>query len=168
MTRIQIFPSNFQLPIFKSTMSPINWNSSNNVGHKLVDEQHQEWVKMFNQLEEHMLAKHPNNPQEWRLNLLRRLLQFMSEHFKTEELLMEQYDYPDIVKHCRMHKDCENLIYEKYRAVMAGEIVLNSELMMIVRDWFIQHTSNEDKKTFKHIRPQMAKNINKHPAQTEN
>ncbi len=98
-----------------------------------------------------MLSKQSVQPKQFKLSLLKELLDFMTDHFTTEEQLMDQYDYPNIVQHRRMHKDFEARMYEKYRAVMAEEVVLNSELMALIRDWFVQHTGSEDKKTFTYI-----------------
>ncbi len=131
-------------------MSPINWNDDNDVGNELIDRQHREWVRIFNQLED-CIINPTSEPNLSRLDLLKEILDFTREHFLEEERLMAQYDYPESVDHRRMHKDFEQELYEKFRMVMAGEMVLKSELLAIIRHWFIHHTGSEDKRTFRYI-----------------
>jgi len=131
-------------------MSPINWNDDNNVGNELIDRQHREWVRIFNQLEDSILNNaSPQNGSQ--LEMLKNIIDFTREHFLEEERLMAQYGYPDVVRHRRMHKDFEQQLYEKFRMVMAGELVLRSELLAMIRYWFINHTGSEDKRTFLYI-----------------
>ena len=132
-------------------MSPINWTKDNDVGNEFIDEQHKQWVIIFNDLEKSLLEPDQAAPDTLQLELLKDILDFTREHFLDEEHLMAQHGYPDLVRHRRMHKDFELQVYEKYRMVMAGEIVLTSELLALIRNWFINHTGSQDKKTFAYI-----------------
>jgi len=131
-------------------MSPIHWNDDNSVGNDHIDQQHMEWVRIFNELENTILAGStpPGNEQ---VELLKQILDFTREHFLEEERIMTLHGYPDIVRHRRMHKDFELQLYEKFRMVMAGELVLRSELIAMIRHWFVTHTGSEDKRAFEYI-----------------
>lgn len=132
-------------------MSPIHWTRDNDVGNEFIDEQHKQWVIIFNDLEKSLLQPDEAPSDTSQLELLKDVLDFTREHFLDEERLMIQHRYPDIVRHRRMHKDFELQVYEKYRMVMAGEIVLTSEILALIRHWFINHTGSEDRKTFSYI-----------------
>lgn len=131
-------------------MSPIRWNEDNFVGNALIDEQHREWVRIFNELEE-SIRQQSSSPGEFQLQLLKKVLDFSREHFQEEERLMALHGYPGAARHHRMHKEFDLQLYEKYRQVMAGELVLRSELMAMIRNWFLSHTSSEDRRTFQFI-----------------
>lgn len=131
-------------------MSPIQWNNDNTVGNAHIDEQHREWIKIFNELEE-SIRQDPSTSSEFQLQLLKKILDFTHEHFREEELLMDLHKYPGAARHRRMHKEFGLQLYEKYRMAMAGELVLRSELMAMIRHWFTSHTTSEDKTTFQYI-----------------
>lgn len=132
-------------------MSPIEWNEDNSVGNDLIDQQHRQWVCIFNELEKSILEGSAQ-PTDVQIELLKQILDFTREHFLDEERIMALHGYPDIVRHRRMHKEFELQIYEKFRMVMSGELVLRSELIAMIRHWFINHTSSEDKRAFEFIR----------------
>jgi hemerythrin-like metal-binding protein len=131
-------------------MSPIHWNDDNSVGDAHIDQQHLEWVRIFNTLEDAILEGNQSNSAQ--VDLLKQILDFTREHFLEEERIMAIHGYPDIVRHRRMHKEFELQLYEKFRMVMAKELVLRSELIAMIRHWFLSHTSSEDKRAFEFIR----------------
>jgi len=131
-------------------MSPIHWNEHNSVGNDHIDQQHMEWVRIFNKLENTILDG-STPPGKEQLELLKQILDFTREHFLEEERIMALHSYPNIVRHRRMHKDFELQLYEKFRMVMAGELALRSELIAMIRHWFITHTGSEDKRAFEFI-----------------
>ena len=136
--------------LYHKAMSPIHWNEDNSVGNSHIDQQHMEWVRIFNKLEDTLLNS-SGPPSSEQVELLKQILDFTREHFLEEERIMALHGYPNIVPHRRMHKDFELQLYEKFRLVMAGELVLHSELIAMIRHWFINHTSSEDRRAFEFI-----------------
>ncbi len=59
---------------------------------------------------------------------------------------MKKIDYPGIVEHLRMHKEFDNLMYKISRDITDGQIILPSEIMKIIKNWFLEHIVTEDKK----------------------
>lgn len=135
-------------------MSPIHWNEDNSVGNDHIDHQHMEWVRIFNTLEKTILDG-STPPSIEQIELLKHILDFTRDHFLEEERIMALHGYPDIVRHRRMHKEFEQQLYDKFRMAMAGELVLRSELIAMIRHWFVTHTSSEDKRTFEFINAAM-------------
>ena len=136
-------------------MSPLHWTKANSVGNASIDQQHLEWINIFNKLEETILSPAPF-PTAARVELFHRILEFTSLHFQAEEEVMARHNYPDIVRHRRMHREFEQIVYEQYRLITDGEIVLTSELLSMIKNWFIQHTQGEDIRTFRYINGQNA------------
>lgn len=132
-------------------MSPIKWSSSNNVGSPVIDQQHNEWVKRFNELEGLALVESQDLTDEYKLNFLKDLLDFSREHFSTEEAIFHKYAYPEAARHRKMHNEFERQVDQKYRELLKGELVFNAEILLMLGCWFVRHTSTEDRKTFDYI-----------------
>lgn len=64
---------------------------------------------------------------------------------------MSESNYPHFSRHHRMHKDFHQKLYEMYRNALDGDIVLTSELLSMVKNWFVSHTQQEDKKFFNFV-----------------
>lgn len=129
-------------------MSPIDWDDSYNIGQPEIDRQHHMWVRIFNNFEQQMLNSEPGKSTENQQKTLKEILDFTNLHFATEEKLMAEMNCPNLVRHARMHKEFSQKVYDLYRLILSGDIVLNSELLKLIESWFIHHTANEDKRTF--------------------
>lgn len=123
---------------------PINWNLNWNIGHDKIDEQHQKWVNIFNQLETTFINSELGYPVDSQLSLLKQLADYTHYHFADEEELMVRVDYPDTQSHWRIHKNFDVLIYEKYRLIEGGQMVLTSEILQLMRNWLVNHILTED------------------------
>lgn len=134
-------------------MATIKWDESNSVGNKQIDDQHKMWVDIVNKLEQQLTSSDRQGSSYFQPLLLEELVDFTKKHFETEEKLMEQHHYPNLSAHRRMHKDFHQKIYDLYRQVLAGEVILNTEIIGMISSWFISHTSTEDKKAFLYINP---------------
>ena len=115
------------------------------------DEQHKKWVKLFNELENLVLTKDLYSSQDFHINYLQELITFSHQHFADEEKILFKHDYPHAAAHRRMHKEFKDEVYGKYRAVMDGKVILDSELLLLIKKWFLNHTSTEDRKAFEYI-----------------
>ncbi len=132
-------------------MTPIEWNDSNNVGSELIDQQHLEWVRLYSKLEDLFLNTPQKEQADIKLQLLKELVDFTYIHFKEEVRILYKHDYPGANKHRMMHENFHQQVYQQYRNIEAGEVVLTSEILSMIKTWFLTHTSTEDKKAFQYI-----------------
>jgi hemerythrin-like metal-binding protein len=77
-------------------------------------------------------------------------MDYSKYHFQFEEKYLRSIAYPDLVKHARLHKDFDFLVYQYYRDVCDGKIVLNTELIGVIKNWLLNHILVEDKKYSQH------------------
>ena len=138
-------------------MSPISFVDLNLVGYEEVDNQHRTWIEIYNKLESAVVTDRDSVANGFQARILKEILDFTRIHFATEEDLMDDYDYPDASRHRRMHKDFDQEIYECYRQVVNGQPVLNSELLKLVRNWFLTHTGSEDLRAFQYINEEIGR-----------
>lgn len=77
---------------------------------------------------------------------LKAMLDYARYHFSFEEEYMRKINYPNLIGHHRIHKDFDNLIYTYYRDTQEGRIVLDTEIISILKNWLLDHIIKEDKK----------------------
>jgi hemerythrin-like metal-binding protein len=80
------------------------------------------------------------------LKSLRAMQNYARYHFDFEEEHMRKMGYPNLFEHKRIHKDFDNKIYTYLRDIQAGELVLDTEILKIIKKWLYEHIATEDKK----------------------
>ena len=129
-------------------MSPIEWDQSFSVGHKIADGQHREFLAILNTMERVFLNDSGIYNHYYQLSILKRLLKYIEKHFSFENKLMQVAGYQDAYNHWRSHKNFDISIYTLYRKVLAGELILHSSIFKMVHDKFFNHILKDDKPMF--------------------
>lgn len=125
-------------------MAKIEWNDSFSVNNAEIDGQHQKWIAIYNNMDQSLITG--SVQQNDGAKTLKAMQDYARYHFSFEEEYMREINYPDFIKHHRIHKDFDNLIYNYYRKIQDGDLVLNSEIIGILKDWLLNHIAKEDKK----------------------
>ena len=119
----------------------INWTKENEVGIKIIDEQHRGIVSTMNSLYYFIQSGHNEEIIKPTIIILQ---QYIKVHFQTEEELMLKAEYPDVNAHIQMHRD-----WMKKSKVVFYEALNNQDpklLLNFLKDWWIQHIRHEDVK----------------------
>lgn len=90
-------------------MPLMTWSDDYSVNIKAIDEQHRQLVNMVNDLHHSMLAGRSIDTLH---DILKRLIEYTSVHFSTEEKLMEKYNYPGYVYHKAEHDKLTKTVLE--------------------------------------------------------
>ena len=123
-------------------MSLFVWGENFNINVKEVDKQHEKLVEILNNLYESMLAAKSNEILE---KVLTELINYTVEHFNTEEVLMDKYNYSGKEK----HKDSHNKLKDKvgsYFNDFKNNKINRTELLFFLKDWLYNHILDEDKR----------------------
>lgn len=118
----------------------IHWNSSNETGIEIIDEQHRGIVSVINSYYYKVCAGKPKEA----LVLTKGILDEMTLlHFRTEEELMERAGFPDLLPHRQMHL---RLIAEM-RDVFQRSLKENDPHLFLefLKQWWLSHINAEDK-----------------------
>ncbi len=113
------------------------WLDEYKIGHDTVDAQHQYLFELANRIID------PNNDQQTTHLNVEALYEYTHSHFRDEELLMEQYNYPDYELHKKAHK---RLIAE-LNAVSGGILTdetPRADVVKFMSDWLLIHILDED------------------------
>ena len=128
-------------------MTDIRWNKNYSIGHERIDHEHKVFLDLIHNVS---LADETDTPREQILRLLTEVKLYAEFHFFSEENIMLNVEYPDYEQHVNAHKLLlANLELKRH------EYILNNtdlkELVEFLFDWFVQHTTIEDKKIAAYI-----------------
>ena len=137
-------------------MERVEWSTALEIGDKEIDSQHRIFIDIINKLQDAFFSDEVGDTTEIQISILQELLEYTKYHFSYEEQRMRDAQYPDVAAHWRLHKDFEQATYEKYRRLTLGDCVLNSELLMFIRTWLVNHILKEDQKFAAHLRDTQA------------
>ena len=121
----------------------MQWNSTFSIGVEKIDDQHQRLFQLATQLEEELAGRQAAETVGEALKLL---VDYTSYHFKDEERLMAQINYPELETHRALHKQ----LIDKLRGILldirAGRPLTVADLISVLYRWIVEHIEQEDKK----------------------
>lgn len=120
----------------------IVWQEAYNLGIPEIDRQHQQLVKLLNDL---LMAMRDGQTQAVIDSIISGLLQYASMHFDTEEAYLERYDYPETDKHKQEHQGFTARIHELNTRLQQKKSGVALEAMEFMTDWLNQHIRGSDK-----------------------
>lgn len=124
-------------------MSLIEWDEGKfSVLVDEMDEQHKKWVGLINELHASLLGEGERvEPAE----ILREMLAYVDFHFKEEEQLMRNINYPNYIEHKRAHEAFIARLNNMEQDIEAGNIILGTQLMSVLKNWLEDHIASMDK-----------------------
>ncbi len=126
-------------------MPHIEWEEGLSVGVDLIDRQHRTFLKMANELHDALLDGAPNELIAARDKALEELQDYVHEHFSAEIALMRESSYPEVERHGRLHDEFGARLRRYRREISDGSLVLTSEVMKAMINWFNSHIRQEDR-----------------------
>jgi hemerythrin len=128
----------------------IPWDDRYLVDVQIVDDQHRELIKKFNEF--YSGCKKSAEPAGFFSNNIHGLMDYMNFHFSTEEKFLEKIHYPDIAAHIMQHRIFIIDMLERIETLKQGQTDINSTINYFY-DWIITHFSLIDRKyaTYIHI-----------------
>lgn len=122
-------------------MKQIKWREDFSVGVAKLDEQHKWIVQMINKLIEEPNA---NTKSETISEILDVMTNYGIEHFKTEEDLMRQHNYPQLEEHVAEHLAFREKTANLCFATMIDVAIVPEIILSFLRDWLEEHILNHD------------------------
>ena len=125
-------------------MPRVIWDESFSVDVAEIDKQHKRWIEIINELHETLLGG--EGVRDVTIKTLRDMIDYVGYHFAFEEEYMQKNSFVDYPAHKAMHDDFVARIDKLYQDEMAGEMVLNTQVMKMLVSWLQNHILSEDKK----------------------
>lgn len=124
-------------------MALFQWNNSFSVSNSQIDEQHKKLVGLVNQLHE---AMSQGKSRDVLGGIFNELVSYTKYHFKSEEDLMLDKNYPDYSAHRLEHQKLTNQVIKLKQDFDAGKTVISIDLLNFLKDWLKKHILDTDKK----------------------
>ena len=119
----------------------IIWSDNNKLGIPIIDEQHRGLISTINSLYYSIQTGHGDEIIKPTMIMLQ---QYIGIHFKTEEALMAEANYPALEEHIVLHKELatktKKLSFDA-NANKESDIILN-----FLKQWWLGHINQEDRK----------------------
>ncbi len=122
-------------------MAFINWNDSLNLGIVEVDAQHQNLIRLINEL--HDRVKGGGNQGEIEA-VLGEISAEIKEHFAAEERYFDLFLYPERDSHRGIHGLLVRQIDELLEQTRDGAMPVTDSVLQFVKDWFLTHMTGSD------------------------
>jgi len=123
-------------------MAFYEWSDKLTVDVKAFDEQHKKLIKLINDLHD---AMSKGKGREVLGGVLKELITYTLTHFKNEEKVLQQYNYPNYALHLKEHE----ALAVKATALSADfekrQLTLSMEVMNFLKDWLNHHILETDK-----------------------
>ena len=119
----------------------VQWTRNMDLGINDIDSQHRLLVDYINDL--HSAMTNNSSAQEM-LDILRKLRDYTSTHFRDEEKHFVHTDYPSTKEHLQIHREFEAKVNEVEQGIKQGTITLSMDLLSFLKDWLVQHIMGMD------------------------
>jgi hemerythrin len=134
-------------------MAYFEWSQDFSVGIDSIDQQHQQLVKMLNDLYAAMQA---GQGQASLSKVLNGLAQYCLTHFAYEERMMSGHGYPDYAAHKQIHEKMTAKVKSLLQDVDSGKVQTSVSVAAFLKDWLTKHIQQTDKKYGPYLKGQGA------------
>lgn len=123
-------------------MNKLIWNNSFSVNVAEIDAQHQQLVRMYNELYD---AVSSGKDSEMLGHIVSGLVEYTGTHFRTEEKYFAQFDYPDTEKHIGEHQTFITKVSEIIDEWTDEKQTLSGNILEFLDNWLEAHIKGSDK-----------------------
>lgn len=127
----------------------MRWLDLYSIGIEQVDRQHENLTDLLNCLNEARLSAKPHDVLLFRLD---QFLDAVSAHFRDEEQLMTEKEYPDFDLHKAEHDFLLDQVFPFRTRLAANEAELTESMLDFFRDWLRDHILISDRRLGRFIR----------------
>jgi hemerythrin len=126
------------------------WKDSFNIGNAEIDLQHRSFLETLNEYYEITFGGKTDAVDK---DLVNKLKAYAATHFRFEEDLMQSVGYKEIEQHRKKHRYFESLVLDFESANVKGKTQSLMSAVEFLRDWFLNHILDEDKKFLPSLMP---------------
>ncbi len=136
----------------------IAWGPQFEIGHAVIDAQHEELLRRVEEFVETMRTCKAGGQAD---EIIQFLHEYVKVHFRTEEQCMREHNYPllqlQLEQHARFSKEFSRLAAEIHSNIDKDRLFLQFKTQIFVVDWIVHHTTKLDRHFGKYLRQNQAK-----------
>ncbi|MEZ5358396.1 MAG: bacteriohemerythrin [Candidatus Zixiibacteriota bacterium] len=123
-------------------MALYTWSNYMSVGDEKMDAQHKKLFRLVNELFE---VIREDKGKQYTGKIIDELLDYTVTHFRAEEHLLDERNYPKLEEQRESHKIFVDAITNFKHDLAIGKKTLNMELISFLSDWLVEHIMKMDK-----------------------
>ena len=127
-------------------MPLIEWSEKFSVGHSEIDTQHRKWIEIHNSLHRSLIGGKSDDVKDATTATLESMRDYAIKHFSFEEEYLAAIGFPETDKHKNIHRDFEGMVGNYLDDIKGGRVILNTEIMKVLKHWLETHILSEDMK----------------------
>jgi hemerythrin-like metal-binding protein len=131
-------------------MAFFTWKDSFDIGNAEIDRQHRSFLELVNEYHDSASGSTRDDVGQ---ELIDRLKAYAAAHFRFEESLMRSAGYREIERQLEQHRYFESLVADLESAPLRGRPDRLKSALSELRDWFLRHILEEDRKFIDCLRP---------------
>jgi hemerythrin-like metal-binding protein len=131
-------------------MAFFTWKDSFDIGNTEIDRQHRSFLELLNEYHDSASGSTRDDAGQ---ELIDRLKAYAAAHFRFEESLMQSAGYKEIDQQLRQHRHFESLVADLESSPLRGRPDKLKSALSVLRDWFLHHILEEDRKFIDCLRP---------------
>jgi hemerythrin-like metal-binding protein len=124
-------------------MAFFQWTDELSIGVELIDSQHKRLIGVINDFYD---AVNKGNDETAIRKAVANLTYYVRTHFSDEEKLMEEYNYPQLGLHRRMHERLTQNVHRYAEKFQTGQKILSLDMAIFLKGWLENHIAETDKK----------------------
>jgi hemerythrin len=123
----------------------VEWSNKYSIGVSFIDNQHKKLLEFTNTLYEGCKSGKVEAEDAFKATI-KSAVEYVKEHFSTEEGYMQKYGYPDYIIHKAEHNKFTKRILEDVKAYMENRPFVPNSFVRFLKDWLLSHIAITDKK----------------------
>lgn len=131
-------------------MEEFKWDPSFSVNNEDIDNHHKKLINIFNEMAS-LIENEQDTPLFSTIKVISELNIYAIFHFKEEEKLMEEADYPDLENHKAIHQEFIDKVSKFKDEYLHNDPLLNFEIFNYLSEWVLNHIIEEDSKYSEYI-----------------
>lgn len=123
----------------------IEWDNKYSIGIEKIDNQHKKLIDFANRLYEGCKSGKVQAEEAFK-STIKDTVDYVKEHFSTEEGLMLKYEYPDYHLHKAEHNKFTKRVLDDVTAYMENRPFVANSFVRFLKDWLLSHIALTDKR----------------------
>ncbi len=118
------------------------WDVKYSVGISIIDEEHRKFIDIINKAI--VAREQSDNPEEIK-EVLKEMTDYALTHFKTEDIYMKEFNYPEYQDHKEEHHDFAIKTIAYLDKVIKGDYQIANEILEHLKQHLVNHIQVTDK-----------------------
>jgi hemerythrin-like metal-binding protein len=121
----------------------VAWKHTCSVGVRAMDDEHAIMIDAMNELRQALVSGSNQAVTNEQRN---KLIEFTRMHFRNEENLLAQFDFPGLARQQSEHRRLLAQLQDSLHRQQQGQAAPTGDLLSFLHDWFLDHVEGEDRK----------------------